>query len=224
LTAWLHPELGRISASQFIPIAEEIGIIDSISLWIMHEACKQCAQWFLTGQRFKLSINLSPRQLLQKNLHVFIQNIMDDTRMPMQYLEFELTETSPLIYSNLYVDALEKMTQLGISIALDDFGTSYSSLSHLRTLPISAIKIDRSFIQDIVDNKKDSQLVKSIIALGNNLGFSVIAEGIETKEQLQCLIKMGCKEGQGYYFYKPLSSDDLSNLILQHKLIADEIT
>jgi EAL domain-containing protein (putative c-di-GMP-specific phosphodiesterase class I) len=160
--------------------------------------------------------------LLQKDLDILIKNIVDDTRMPIQYLEFELTETSPLIYSSLYIDALNKMQKLGISISLDDFGTSYSSLSHLRNLPISAIKIDRSFIQDIVTVEKDEMLVKSIIELGKNLNFDVIAEGIETKEQLKCLIKNGCKEGQGYYFSKPLTFDELSKLILNQRLLTKE--
>ncbi len=221
-TYWQHPELGRISANQFLPIAEEIGMIDTISLWILHAACKQSSKWFWEGHRFILTINISPRQLLQKNLCNLIQNILDDTRMPSNYLQLELTETSPLIYANLYVDAFDKLVQLGIKIALDDFGTSYSSLSHLRTLPISAIKIDRSFILNIENNQKDLMLVKSIIELGRNMGFTVIAEGVETKEQLKILIKQGCKEGQGYYFCKPLNADEISKLIREHQLIIQE--
>lgn len=219
LTSWRNPKLGRVSANQFIPMAEEIGCIDSLSLWILRTACQQSANWNLQEKGFKLSINISPRQLMQKNLQEHIISILKDSHVPFNNLEFELTETSPLIYSKLYEEILIKIHDIGINICLDDFGTSYSSLSHLRNLPISAIKIDRSFLKEIMVNKKDAMLVKSIITLGNNLGFDVIAEGIETREQLEFLINNGCKQGQGYYLCKPKSFEEITKLIEKQKTL-----
>lgn len=214
LTCWHHPKLGIISPEIFIPLAEEIGLIDLIGTWIIRRVCEQCSRWSLMGYKdCKISINISPRQLLQKNLPQIISDILRDTYVSPQFLELELTESSTLIYSKLSEDILKAVRDMGLQIALDDFGTGYSSLTHLKQLPISAIKIDKSFIQEVNTDNNNAMIVKSMIALGNNLHFDVIAEGIETEEQLQFLITNDCPQGQGYYFTRPLNSEAMTALL-----------
>lgn len=208
--AWNNQTFGRISANVFIPIAEDIGIIDSISLWIFENACLIYSKWLAQGRTFKLSINISPRQLMQKDLRESILAILEKNHIPTEKIEFELTETAPFIYSELYGTILKQIHETGITIALDDFGTVYSSLSHLKHLPITTIKIDKAFSQEMAHNKDTEMLVKSIITLGTNLGFEVVAEGIETKEQLDCLLKHDCQQGQGYYLCKPKEAKEIT--------------
>lgn len=211
LICWEHPKLGLISPNIFIPLAEDNGIIDAIGKWTFERAFAQGAKWYLAGLRdFKLSINLSPRHLLQKNLSDFFLDIIKKTAVPPEYLELELTETAALTHMHNAKNIITGLHQIGISIALDDFGTGYSSFSHLKYLPISTIKIDKSFIEDIGANHKNAMMVKSIIALGENMDVHIVAEGIETEEQLQILIANGCPYGQGYYLSKALGVEDMT--------------
>lgn len=219
LVSWAHPRFGRISPSIFIPIAEEMGLMDRLGAWILESACIQGEKWFTEGFHFKLSINMTPKQLMQRNLQDFVTSTLKDTHIPMNQLELELTETSPLIYSDIYKNVLNNIHKAGISICLDDFGKTYSSLTHLQRLPISAIKIDKSFISDVTINFNDAMLVKSVIMLGGNLGFDVIVEGIETKEQLDFLIENGCTQGQGYYLCKPKNAEEMTQF-LHEKIIS----
>lgn len=217
LACWKHPKFGLISPDIFIPLAEEIGLMEHIGKWVLRTVCEQAKKWYLAGyQDFKISTNLSPRQLLQKNLPQLIQDLLDDTHLPGNFLELELTETSVLIYSDFSEDIINQIHQLGINIALDDFGTGYSSLNHLKRLPISAIKIDKTFVQDVMVYPNNAMIVKSVISLGNNLGFDVIAEGIETAEQLQFLIENHCPEGQGFYLCKPLTHEQMTEYLKEH--------
>jgi len=219
LLSWKHPELGLIPPATFIPLAEEIGLIDYIGKWVLRAACEQAAKWYLSGYKnFKLSVNLSPRQLLQKNLPQQIADMIKDTKLPAKILELELTETSPLIYSTLSEVVLKEINEIGIKISLDDFGTGYSSLTHLKRLPISAIKIDKSFIHDVTTDPNNMTIVKSMISLSTDLGFNVIAEGIETETQLQFLIENKCPLGQGFYLSKPLSTEQMTQLLEQGKI------
>jgi diguanylate cyclase (GGDEF)-like protein len=214
LICWEHPKLGLISPNVFIPLAEDIGIIDSIGKWTFQRSFAQCAKWYLAGLRdFKLSINLSPRHLLQKNLPEYFLDIIKKTAVPPDYLELELTETAVLTHMHNAEDVINGLNKIGITIALDDFGTGYSSFSHLKYLPIATIKIDKSFIDDIGTNHKNAMMVKSIIALGENLDVNIVAEGIETEEQLQILINTGCPYGQGYFLSKALSVEDMTQML-----------
>jgi diguanylate cyclase (GGDEF)-like protein len=217
LICWEHPKFGLISPNVFIPLAEDIGVIDSIGKWTFQRAFAQCAKWYLADLRdFKLSINLSPRHLLQKNLPEFLLDIIHKTAVPPEYLELELTETAALTHMHNAENVINGLNKIGITIALDDFGTGYSSFSHLKYLPIATIKIDKSFIDDIGTNHKNAMMVKSIIGLGENLAVNTVAEGIETEEQLLMLIKMGCPYGQGYFLSKALNVDDMT-LILKEQ-------
>ena len=216
LIRWIHPEKGIIFPDKFIPFAEEIGLINEIDDYMMLSSMKQVLKWQEEGiECGKLSLNLSVKQLSSKNyvteLKENIYNIGFDTK----YLELEITESYIMDDPDRAISILNEIRSLGISISIDDFGTGYSSLSYLKKLPITKLKIDRSFIMDIPKDKDDVAIVKTIISLAENLGLGVIAEGVETKEQVDFLVKEGCKNIQGYYFSKPLSSNDLERFIIQ---------
>jgi len=214
LAIWNHPTLGTISPDIFIPIAEENGLIDSIGKWIFNLTFQQCSDWVLAGHNnFKLSINISSRQLLQKALPQQLKNLLYDTKIPAQMLELELTETAAIARSELSEKNIREIHNMGIGISLDDFGTGYSSINHLKILPISTIKIDKSFVSNIKTSQNDLLIVKSLTALGKSLGFNVIAEGIENEDQLKMLLESGCPQGQGYYLGKTLTAGEMSEYL-----------
>lgn len=218
LINWLHPEFGIIPASVFIPIAEELGLIDGIEKWVLLKVCEQTAEWIKVNiSPVKLSVNISPRELLQKDFPEFVATTIKKVNIPAELIEFEITETSVLIYSELSQQIIKKINSIGVGIVLVDFGTGYSSLMHLKNLQINAIKIDKLFVDDAIDDKHTEMLVKSIIDIGNNLKFDVIAVGIETEEQLGLLIKLGCPQGQGYYLDKPLDAKEIVKLLEKSK-------
>jgi diguanylate cyclase (GGDEF)-like protein len=219
LLSWQHPNLGLISPNIFIPIAEENGLIDSIGKWTFRSAFAQGAKWYLAGYHdFKLAINISPRHLLQKSLPTLFTEILAKTQIPPHLLEFELTESAS-ITTDLGASVLNEIHELGIGLSLDDFGTGYSSYIRLKHLPINTIKIDKIFIDNLTSNTKDAMIVKSMIALGKNLGIDIIAEGIETAKQAEILLEYGCPKGQGFYLSKPLSVAQMTE-ILNQQLIA----
>ena len=213
LLRWKNSELGNIDPDHFIPIAEETGILIPIGRWIIEESCKQFALWQKEFKKnYKLAINLSPKQLIKHNLTNRLTEILKNHNLSPKSLEIEITESA--VMSKYEVEEnLKKLHQLGVSIAIDDFGTGYSSLSRLRYLPINCLKIDKSFIKDLIQNKNDAIIVKSILALGNSLGLNVIAEGIESEEQLNFLIKHSCNEGQGHLFSLPLTAEETTDLL-----------
>jgi EAL domain-containing protein (putative c-di-GMP-specific phosphodiesterase class I) len=216
LLSWQHPNLGLISPSLFIPIAEENGLIDSIGKWTFRSAFAQGAKWYLAGYHdFKLAINISPRHLLQKSLPGLFMEIISKTQVPPHILEFELTETASMTQTKLAESVLEDIHKLGIGLSLDDFGTGYSSFIRLKHLPINTIKIDKAFIDNLTTNPKDAMIVKSMIALGKNLGIDIIAEGIETAKQAEILIEYGCPKGQGFYLSKPLNVTQMTAILKQ---------
>ncbi|MBM7568653.1 diguanylate cyclase (GGDEF)-like protein/PAS domain S-box-containing protein [Paenibacillus sacheonensis] len=204
LVRWRHPVKGVISPGVFIPIAEETGIIYELGTWVLREACRQMKQWHdAGGPKITVSVNLSSQQFHQSNLPVYIKGILEETGLEAQYLELEITE-SMMMDPSVSTAILNELTELGIRISLDDFGTGYSSLSYLKLLPIHTLKIDRSFIRDITVNKNDKAIVATIISMAQHLNMDVIAEGIETKEQLDILTDNDCEKIQGYYFSRPL--------------------
>ncbi len=216
LLRWKHPELGLISPAEFIPIAEETGLITSIGEWVLKESFEQYAKWLAMGyDPKKLAINISPIQLLQKNLSRMLQSHMVRHAIEPRMIEIEITETTVMTYSQEAQVVLEQLHQLGVSLAIDDFGTGYSSLSHLRQLPLSVLKIDRSFVKDIPSDPSAATIVKTVIALAKNLGFGVVAEGVETKAQLNFLNEHGCLYAQGYYFSQPMDAEKMT-LFLEH--------
>ncbi len=214
LVHWKHPSLGVIPAAVFIPMAEESGLIGSIEAWVIKNVCKQVNEWLNKDlNNFKLSINISPRELLTKDFPDVIKNILHETKIPPSHIEFELTETSVFTFSALSKDIINQIHQCGVGIVLDDFGTGYSSLTHLKDLPISGVKIDKIFVNDSLIDPHSKMIVKSIIDFCKNLKIDAIAEGIENKEQLDLLIELGCKQGQGYFLSQVLEADELTKIL-----------
>lgn len=213
LVRWNHPDLGKIPPNKFIPLAEETGLIIPIGEWILRKGCQQNKEWQRKGYPpLKLSVNVSVRQLTQPTIVDTIKRILDETELEPKWLELEVTES---ILADLEQAAaiLQQIRDLGVQISVDDFGTGYSSFSYVKHLPIDTVKIDASFIRDLDKNEESKAIVRAVLTLANALGISVIAEGIETEEQLAVLISDGCKQGQGYYFSKPLSSKEFEQYL-----------
>ncbi|MBV9575814.1 MAG: EAL domain-containing protein [Gammaproteobacteria bacterium] len=214
LLRWNHDEFGIISPNVFIPIAENTGLITQIGNWALEEVCKQGAIWCAMGYTdFKLFVNLSLHQFLQENIVEVIKNILQKTHFPASFLELELTETSLISYSDHLKRKLNELNTLGLTISIDDFGTRYSSLASLRSLPIATLKIDKDFLDNIEKDVKNSIIVRALIALGTNLHLNVIAEGIENDEQVQFLLLNGCFLGQGFFLSQPLSEEQMTALL-----------
>ncbi|MFC0187068.1 EAL domain-containing protein [Fictibacillus aquaticus] len=212
LIRWHHPEWGTISPAEFIPIAEETGLILQIGEWVLHEACLQNKKWQDEGQPpLRMSVNISSRQFQQSDLVEMIQRILSSTGLDPAYLELELTE-SIIQDSKHAVTKMQQLKDMGIHLSIDDFGTGYSSLSYLKTFPINTLKIDRSFTSNIYNDPKDASLVETIIHMAHNLDLKVIAEGVETREQLQFLQQRHCNEAQGYFFSQPISAHEMDEL------------
>jgi diguanylate cyclase (GGDEF)-like protein/PAS domain S-box-containing protein len=220
LVRWQHPKAGVIMPNNFISLAEKNGIIIHIGEWVLKNACKQYMAWQASGlvnKSIKLAINVSPLQLTDRFMESFIA-ILNETKMLPQNLELELTESAVML-SPVELDSIFKQLQeIGVSVAIDDFGTGYSSLSRIKELPISSLKIDKSFIDSIDKNKNDAKIVKSIISLGKNLGLKIISEGVETEKQLQLLARYNCKIVQGFYFETPLAADEISHLLKSNEI------
>ncbi len=214
LVRWKHTELGLVSPGQFIPLAEETGLILPVGEWIIREACKQYMKWNEQGLPQKiLAINLSAVQFTQHNLAEMVQAILDETGFPPGKLEFEITETAIMDDVESSLQILDRLRSLGISISIDDFGTGYSSLSYLRKLSIRNLKIDQSFIAEVEHKPEDATIVSAILSLAKGLGLEVIAEGVETAEQLKFLQEKECDYVQGYYFSPPLNVENMEQAL-----------
>lgn len=209
LIRWNHPELGMISPGEFIPISEANGLIILIGRWVLYTACMQNKLWQDAGLKpIYVSVNLSAVQLIQKDFIDMVSDTLKETGLSPQYLELEITESVAVKNHEHIIKISEKLNKMGIRIALDDFGTGYSSLNYLKNFAITTLKIDRSFIHDIIENPKNSAIVSSIIAMGHNLELNVTAEGVETIDQYNDLQERGCDIIQGFYFSKPLPQNE----------------
>ncbi|WP_353499722.1 sensor domain-containing protein [Vibrio chaetopteri] len=214
LLRWEHPELGFIPPSLFIPIAEKTGLIQHIGQWVLKAACQQGRAWIEQGLSFgKLAVNVSALQLQRAEFVKQLADITDQTKFPLEQLEIEITESFLLHNQQHAFNTLNELRELGVDVSLDDFGTGYSSLSYLKGLPINKLKIDRSFVNDVPEQSDSNALVLAIIAMGNALDLRVVAEGIETEQQIDFLTQHGCQFGQGYAFAKPLTEKDFVSLI-----------
>jgi diguanylate cyclase (GGDEF)-like protein/PAS domain S-box-containing protein len=214
LIRWNHPTLGMIYPDKFIQLAEETGLISEIGEWVIEHACLQNKKWQDAGLKpIKISVNLSTQQFLKQNLVNFIKLVLDKTMLDPRYLVLEITESMAMDF-DYSLDVLQQLKDIGIGISIDDFGTGYSSLSYLKLFPLDYLKIDKSFVRDIYDDENDANIVKAIITLAHNLNLKVIAEGVETNEQLQFLKKYGCNHIQGYIYSKPLTSSNLEGKFL----------
>jgi diguanylate cyclase (GGDEF)-like protein len=210
LIRWIHPEHGFVPPDQFIPLAEQNGSIIAIGEWVLDQACKQLREWHDQGfSDLRMAVNLSTVQLHHAELPRVVNNLLQIYRLPSRSLELEVTETGLMEDITTAAQHLLSLRRSGALIAIDDFGTGYSSLSYLKSLPLDKIKIDKSFVQDLLDDDDDATIVRAIIQLGKSLGMQVIAEGVETAEQEAYIISEGCHEGQGYFYSKPLPAREL---------------
>jgi diguanylate cyclase (GGDEF)-like protein/PAS domain S-box-containing protein len=208
LLRWQHPELGMISPAEFIPIAEDTGQIIQIGEWVLHTASKQLKDWLDRGlPPITIAVNLSAVQFRQNHFPETITRILDEVRLPHQYLELELTEAVAMDNPRAAIEVMNKLHERGIRMSIDDFGTGYSSLSYLKKFKVYKLKIDQSFVRDITDDPEDKAIVTAIIHMAASLGMQTIAEGVETASQLSFLRLQGCNEVQGYYFSKPLTAE-----------------
>ncbi|QJD88474.1 EAL domain-containing protein [Cohnella herbarum] len=215
LVRWNHPERGLVSPGEFIPAAEESGIIVPLGDWVIEEACKQNKAWQDAGMpKIPVSVNLSMRQFSQRNLTDKVNEILQQTGLESRYLELEITESMTMDVERAS-QCLKELTDLGVNISIDDFGTGYSSFHYLKNLPIARLKIDRSFVRDIQQDPNDAAIVAAIIAMAHNLQLQVIAEGVETEKQVLFLRSHRCDEMQGYFGSPPLSSAGVQELLLE---------
>jgi EAL domain-containing protein (putative c-di-GMP-specific phosphodiesterase class I) len=209
LIRWQHPEDGLIYPGHFIHYAERSHLIDSIGEWVLWQACVQMSRWQALGIDVpSISVNVSPRQLNNLSFATLVQTILNTTNLTPEKLDLEITESTEAIDEKSMCNTVASLRQVGVKISIDDFGTGFSSLARLRIMQVDRIKIDRSFVSDLILSTKDACLVQSMIHLAQQLEISVIAEGIEDAETLVRIQAMGCDEGQGYYFAKPLSSNE----------------
>ena len=207
LLRWHHPERGLVPPDLFIPLAEQNGSIIEIGEWVLDQSCRQLRIWHDSGMtELRMAVNLSTVQLHHSELSRVVTNLIQRYKLPPRCLEMEVTETGLMEDISAAAGHLNSLKKAGVQIAIDDFGTGYSSLSYLRGLPLDKIKIDRSFVQDVLIDEDDATIVRAIIQLGRSLNMQVIAEGVESAEQEAYIIAQGCNEGQGYYYSRPLST------------------
>ncbi|WP_062107563.1 sensor domain-containing protein [Bacillus niameyensis] len=223
LVRWIHPELGRIAPDRFIPMAEETGLIVPLGEWILKEVCEQNKRWQDQGlSPLVASVNISVRQLEAPDFVDKVIDIIKETNLDPKWIELEVTES---VFADNHHSArvLQEIRDLGIQISIDDFGTGYSSFSYIKYLPVDTLKVDRSFISDIDQNEESKAIVKAVLTLAQTLGLNVVAEGIETQKQMAVLNEDGCNVGQGYFFSKPLSSDDFEEYLKNAGTISETI-
>jgi diguanylate cyclase (GGDEF)-like protein/PAS domain S-box-containing protein len=216
LLRWHHPTRGMVSPGEFIPVAEETGLIRELGWWNLREACRQMTEWraqYTDYSELTVSVNLSAKQFLQPNLVDDIRKLLQELRLPPRTLKLEITESTVMGDPAAAVEMLQQIKALGISLAIDDFGTGYSSLSYLHRFPLDTLKIDRSFISGMKEGGERMEIARTILPMAKNLHLDVIAEGVETAEQLALLQKLQCKYGQGYYFSKPVSAEAAAALL-----------
>ena len=217
LIRWRHPVMGLISPAKFIPIAEKTGLILPIGEWVLRTACQQNKKWQEQGlPKIRMGVNLSLRQFHNNDLLNLVESVLKETKLAPQYLELEITETIAMKEKSYIINTLNAFRQIGVSIAIDDFGTEYSSLSYLKHLPVDRLKVAMQFIRGIGIDHKDEALAKGIIVLAKSIEMNVIAEGVETKEQLEFLKNHNCDEIQGYYFFKPLAEAEMTKLLITY--------
>lgn len=214
LLRWKHPQQGMISPVKFIPIAEETGLIEPIGEWVLYQACKHSKTWRSQGfGNLRVSVNLSGRQFRTPNLRQKLIQVLMATGCEPNYLELELTESLLILDAELSIQQLQALKALGVTIAIDDFGTGYSSLNYLQKFPFDVLKIDQCFVRNLHSNKINAAITQSLISMAHLLNLKVIAEGVETQEELELLNEFKCNEIQGYLFSHPLCLEDFQNLV-----------
>ena len=210
LLRWFHPKLGTVPPSEFVPLAEESGLIGPLGQWVLRAACAEAAKW---PSQFRVAVNLSPIQFKNLNLVKVILGALASSGLPAARLELEITESVLLEADPKIIAVLHELHALGIRIVMDDFGTGFSSLNYLRSFPFDKIKIDKSFVHDVSKGGESIAIVRAIIDLARALKIEVVAEGVETADQLNHLVAEGCTEMQGYYFSKPAPIESFAELL-----------
>jgi diguanylate cyclase (GGDEF)-like protein len=219
LVRWQHPEWGTVSPGDFVPIAEQSSLIVDLNEWVMTNALKQLAAWRTAGEAFaantRLTINLSTRHLARPEIVPFLRNLLASTHIEPRSLDIEITETAFLSRRDAAVDNVNALRSLGVGIALDDFGTGYSSLSHLQELPLDRVKLDGTFTRSLVPTPSSTAIARALTSMAHALCLDVVAESIESREQADLLLAMGCDHGQGYYFAKPCPADEVGAVLCE---------
>jgi len=214
LLRWQHPHHGLLTPARFTDLAEKDGLIQLIGEWVLKQACYQAHRWSITyNNKLHIAVNISPTQFQQSDFIELIKKVLKESQLPATQLELEITEGVLLENSKHFTTLLKSLRNLGLKLAIDDFGTGYSSLSYLKNFTVDKLKIDKSFVSDMITNQDHTAIVDAIITLGHNLNLVVVAEGIENKKQLDRLIQSQCDEGQGYYFSAPLAAKDFETLL-----------
>ncbi len=214
LVRWTHPDLGTVSPAQFIPLAEETGVIDELGRWVLQEACRQIKQLYQWGYRnLSVAVNVSPRQIADPVFPATVAESLAQAGLPGAALHLEVTETAAMLNPKVAVEVLSAVRELGVKIAVDDFGTGYSSLAYMKMLPLNKLKIDRSFIRGMGESRDDAAIVAATVELAHKLGLAVTAEGVETDEQRRKLISLGCEEIQGFLIARPMKLEVLADFL-----------
>jgi diguanylate cyclase len=214
LLRWWHPVRGAIPPAEFIPIAEECGLIGNIGAWVVREACRQARAWQVAGlPPLRVAVNLSPSQFRQGDIVAMIRDALDQAGLEPRFLEVELTETTVMTDPEESIAILERLSEMGVLVSVDDFGTGYSSMSYLRRFPIDKLKIDRGFINEVMSRPEDASIVRAIISLAHSLKLKVVAEGVESPEQLEFLKTLGCDQYQGFHFSPALPASQFEALV-----------
>ncbi|MFZ5765555.1 MAG: putative bifunctional diguanylate cyclase/phosphodiesterase [Thermodesulfobacteriota bacterium] len=217
LVRWQHPQHGLVPPDEFIPLAERTGLIKPLSLWVLRQAVHQAAAWRTAGLRLGIAINLSPSTLLDSELPDLITGVLASSPLQPEMITLEVTEGSLIKDPNRAMEILKRLADLNIRISIDDFGTGYSSLAYLRKMPATEVKIDKSFVMDMMNNENDAAIVRATIDLAHNLGLQVVAEGVESREIADRLRDLGCDLLQGYYFSKPIAAAELTEWLKAYR-------
>jgi EAL domain-containing protein (putative c-di-GMP-specific phosphodiesterase class I) len=213
LIRWNHPKKGFMPPDLFIPLAEQTGDIRKLTFWVLNEAIRQCSEWRNKGVELNVAINLSARDLLNRDLAVIIARLLQQYKVDAGWLVLEITESAIMQDAERALDMLLVLSGMGLSLSIDDFGTGYSSMEYLKKLPVSELKIDRSFVKNLANDQEDQIIVRSAIDLGHNLGMTIVAEGVEDEKSLAVLKAHHCDLAQGYLFSPPLSVEKLISWI-----------
>jgi diguanylate cyclase (GGDEF)-like protein len=214
LIRWRHPVRGLVSPGEFIPVVNTSSISERISAWVLETACRQARAWEMAGHAMRVGVNLSPSQLHSGDLAKSVADVLTATGLTPSLLELEVTEDILLLDEKRVLATFQRIQKLGVRVVFDDFGTGYASLSYLKKFPLDGLKIDRSFVFNLLSDPDDAAIVSSTILLSKQLGLSVIAEGIENRATADLLVTMGCEEGQGYFFGRPLPAPELERQFL----------
>ncbi len=220
LVRWRHPQRGLVSPADFIPLAEETGLIGAIGEFVLRRAASQACEWRQQGLGdIRVSVNVSVHQLRQGNLTTLVRRVLEETGLPAHLLELELTESQLLDNVESVLHTLNQLRELGVKLAIDDFGTGYSSLSYLKRLPVDYLKIDRTFVRDLTEDGEDAAITRAIIAMAHSLELKVVAEGVEEQQQLDFLKSQGCDEIQGFLISRPIEAIHFASLLREQEMM-----